>query len=270
MAGFAERIAFIGGGVMAEALVRALSDSGLATPDRIVASDLLAARREALTTLGVRAVADNREAVAGADLVILAVKPQVVPIVLDDIRGSLARGALVISIAPGVTLEQIEARLPAGVPVIRVMPNTAVQVGAGAAGIARGRKATAEHAERVLRLFNAAGLAVEVPEKLLDAVTGLSGSGPAYVCLIIEALADGGVKEGLPRDVALTLAAQTVLGAGKLILETGKHPAQWKDMVATPGGTTIAGLAALESGGLRGALIAAVEAATRRSRELSQ
>jgi len=270
MAGFAERIAFIGGGVMAVALIRALEENGLASPDRIVASDLLPARREALAALGARAVADNREAVDGADLVILAVKPQVVPIVLEDIRDSLAAGALVVSIAAGVTLEQIEARLPAGVPVVRVMPNTPVQVSAGAAGIARGRSATPEHAEQVLRLFNAAGRAVEVPERLLDAVTGLSGSGPAYVCLIIEALADGGVKEGLPRDVALTLAAQTVLGAAKLILETGHHPAQWKDMVATPGGTTIAGLAALESGGLRGTLIAAVEAATRRSRELSQ
>jgi pyrroline-5-carboxylate reductase len=270
MAGLAERIAFVGGGVMAEALIRALLASGLATPERIAASDLLAARREALAALGVRAVADNREAVTGADAVLLAVKPQVLPAVLDDIRDALSPGALVISIAPGITLEQIEARLPAGVPVVRVMPNTPVQVSAGAAGVARGRNASPEHAERVLRLFNAAGRAVEVPETLLDAVTGLSGSGPAYVCLIVEALADGGVKGGLPREVALTLAAQTVLGAAKLILETGEHPAQWKDRVATPGGTTIAGLAALESGGVRGALIAAVDAATRRARELSQ
>jgi pyrroline-5-carboxylate reductase len=270
MAGLTERIAFLGGGRMAEALIRALCDGGLTQPSQVVASDVLEARRTALAALGLRAVAANREAVAGAELVVLAVKPQDVATVLDDVRDAMPPGCLVVSIAAGVTIGAIEARLPEGTPVVRVMPNTPVQVGAGAAGVAGGRHATAEHVEKVLRIFNAAGRAVAVPEKLLDAVTGLSGSGPAYVCLIIEALADGGVKEGLPRDVALTLATQTVLGTAKLLQETGLHPAQWKDMVASPGGTTIAGLAALESGAVRGALIACVEAATRRSRELGE
>lgn len=269
MAGQSERIAVVGGGKMGEALVRALCASGLASPAQIAVTHPREARRAALAALGVRAVADNREAVAGADLVIIAVKPDLVPAVLAEISAALKPGSPVVSIAAGVTLEQIESRLPAGTPVVRVMPNTPVQVGAGAAGVARGRHATDAHVEQVVRIFNAAGRAVELPERLMDAVTGLSGSGPAYVCLVIEALADGGVKMGLPREVALTLAAQTVLGAAKLVLETGKHPAQWKDMVASPGGTTIAGLAQLERSAVRGALIDAVEAATHRARELS-
>jgi pyrroline-5-carboxylate reductase len=270
MAGLSQRIAFLGGGRMAEALIRALSDSGLAEPSQVAVSDVLEARRTALAALGLRAVAENREAVAGAGMVVLAVKPQDVPAVLDDVKDALAPGCLVVSIAAGVTIRAIETGLREKTPVVRVMPNTPVQVGAGAAAVAGGRHATAEHVEQVLRIFNAAGRAVAVPEKLLDAVTGLSGSGPAYICLIIEALADGGVKEGLPRDVALTLATQTVLGTAKLLQETGLHPAEWKDMVASPGGTTIAGLAALEIGAVRGALIACVEAATRRSQELGQ
>jgi pyrroline-5-carboxylate reductase len=269
MAGLTERIALIGGGKMGEALIRALCDNDLAAPEQIAASDPIEARRAALTPLGVRVAAANGEVVADADLVIVAVSPAVVPAVLEEIAPARKAGGLICSIAAGVTLEQIESRLPAGTPVIRVMPNTPVQVGAGAAGVARGRHATAAHAELVLRIFGAAGRAVEVPERLMDAVTGLSGSGPAYVCLMIEALADGGVKMGLPRDIALTLAAQTVYGTARLILETGKHPAQWKDMVASPGGTTIAGLAELERAAVRGALIDAVEAATRRARDLS-
>jgi pyrroline-5-carboxylate reductase len=269
MAGLSERITLIGGGKMGEALIRALCDSGLAQPSQIAACDPVEARRASLAALGVRALARNPEAVADADLVIVAVVPHVMPTVLTELAPALKAGSLVVSIAAGVPLSQIEPRLPEGTPVIRVMPNTPVQVGAGAAGIARGRHATPAHVERVLQIFNAAGRAVEVPERLMDAVTGLSGSGPAYVCLVVEALADGGVKMGLPRDVALMLAAQTVFGAAKLILETGKHPAQWKDMVASPGGTTIAGLAELERSAVRGALIDAVEAATDRARELS-
>jgi pyrroline-5-carboxylate reductase len=164
----------------------------------------------------------------------------------------------------------MEAELPAKTPAIRVMPNTPVQVGAGAAALCRGTHAAAAHADLVRQLFEAGGRCVEVTEAQMDAVTGLSGSGPAYVAVIIEALADGGVKMGLPRDVALTLAAQTVLGTGQLILETGDHPAVWKDRVSTPGGTTIAGLAALEEAGVRNGLIKAVEAATRRATELGR
>jgi pyrroline-5-carboxylate reductase len=175
----------------------------------------------------------------------------------------------VVSIAAGVPVFEIEAVLPHS-PVIRVMPNTPVQVGAGAVAFCRGTRATDEHAALVRQVFEAGGICVEVTEAQLDAVTGLSGSGPAYACLIIEALADGGVRMGLPRAVAQQLAAQTLLGTAKLVMESGEHPGVLKDRVATPGGTTIAGLAALEEAGVRSALIKAVEAASRRSAELGK
>jgi pyrroline-5-carboxylate reductase len=263
------RFAFIGGGVMAEALIRAVLAHGLATPEEVRAADPVAARRAALSALGVQATASNAEAAAGAEMVVVAVKPDLLPTVLQALSPSLDPSQLILSIAPGISLERLEALAPPGAPVVRVMPNTPAQVGAGAAAFCRGTRASDEHAARVGQFLGAAGRCVEVPEKLMDAVTGLSGSGPAFVCVVIEALADGGVKAGLPREVALTLAAQTVMGAGKLVLDSGDHPAVWKDRVATPGGTTIAGLAALEAGGLRSALIQAVEAAARRSRELS-
>lgn len=264
------RFAFIGGGRMAEALIRALVGSGIAGPAEIAAADPIEARRTALAALGVRAVDGNAEAAAGADLVVVAVHPGHVPEALEPLASVLTPQQLVVSIAAGVPLRKLEAHVPAGVPVIRVMPNTPAQVGAGAAAFCRGAHATDEHAAQVSRFLGAAGRCVELPEALLDAVTGLSGSGPAFVCVVIEALADGGVKAGLPRDVALLLAAQTVMGTGQLVLESGDHPAVWKDRVASPGGTTIAGLAALEAGGLRSALIEAVGAATRRSRRLSK
>lgn len=265
-----QKIAFLGGGVMAHAILRSLLNQGLAAPVQVTVSDPLEALRESAEALGVRAVASNSEAVRGAGLVLLAVKPGVVPAVLREIAGELTPEQLVVSIAAGVTSPQIEELLPAGQPVVRVMPNTPVQVGAGAAALCRGAHATREHADLVRQVFESGGRCVEVTEAQLDAVTGLSGSGPAYVCLVIEALADGGVRMGLPRDVALTLAAQTVLGGAQLVLETGLHPAVLKDRVATPGGTTIAGLAALEEAGVRSGLIKAVEAATRRSAELGK
>lgn len=264
------RFAFIGGGVMAEALIRAVLARSLAAPEEIAVADPVEARRAALSELGVRAVAANAEAIPGAELVVIASKPSVVPAALQPLTDVLTPQQLVVSIAAGVPLRTLESLVPAGVPVVRVMPNTPAQVGAGAAAFCRGTHATEAHATLVTRFLGAAGVCVEVPESLMDAVTGLSGSGPAFVCLVIEALADGGVQMGLPRPVALTLAAQTVMGAGQLILQSEEHPAIWKDRVATPGGTTIAGLAALEAGGLRSALINAVGAATRRSRELSE
>ena len=265
-----QRLAFLGGGVMANAILRSLLHANLVAPDQVSVSEIVPERRETLAGLGVRAVPTNTEAAAGADVVILAVKPYVVPEVLRELRASLRPTQLVVSIAAGVTVAHMEAELPAKTPAIRVMPNTPVQVGAGAAALCRGTHATSEHAELVRQLFEAGGRCVEVTEAQMDAVTGLSGSGPAYVAVIIEALADGGVRMGLPRDVALTLAAQTVLGTGQLILETGDHPAVWKDRVSTPGGTTIAGLAALEEAGVRSGLIKAVEAATRRANELGK
>jgi pyrroline-5-carboxylate reductase len=254
---------------MGEGLIRALLRSGLCLPEQITASDVVPARREALAALGLRAVAGNREAAEGAEIILVAVKPTVVPAALAEARPAIGPRQLVISIAGGVTTETIEACLEPGVPVVRVMPNIAVQIGAGAAAIAGGAAAREEHLALVEQIFTAAGRCVRVPEPLMDAVTGLSGSGPGYVCLLIEGLADGGVKMGLPRDVALTLAAQTLLGAAQLVLESGEHPGVWKDRVATPGGTTICGLAALEARGVRGALIEAVAAATRRSQEFS-
>lgn len=253
---------------MATAILRSLLDGGLVTPGQVSVSEPLEARRAELSALGVRASASGTEAARDADLLLLAVKPAVVPAALAEVSPLLSPSRLVVSIAAGVTLAQLESLVPDGVPMIRVMPNTPIQVGAGAAALCRGTHATPAHAALVRQLFEAGGRCVEVTDAQMDAVTGLSGSGPAYVCLVIEALADGGVRVGLPRDVALTLAAQTVLGTAKLVLETGEHPAVWKDRVATPGGTTIAGLAALEKAGVRSGLIRAVEAATLRAREL--
>jgi pyrroline-5-carboxylate reductase len=264
-----QRFAFIGGGVMASAILHSLLDAGLAAPDQIIVSDPSDACRAAAERAGARAVTSNLDAVRGADVVVLAVKPAVVPQVLREIAQVLSADQLVVSIAAGVTLEHMEAVLGES-PIIRVMPNTPVQVGAGAVAFCRGKRAADAHAALVQRVFEASGVCVEVTDAQMDAVTGLSGSGPAYVCLIIEGLADGGVRMGLPRPVALKLAAQTLLGAAKLVLETGEHPGVWKDRVATPGGTTIAGLAALEEAGVRAGLIKAVEAATRRGAELGK
>lgn len=262
------RYGFIGGGVMAEAILRGLLQAGLTTPESVLVSEPVAARREALAALGVQALDDNRALSEGADVVILAVKPGVVA----DAVGTARLGAdhLLVSIAAGVPLAAIETLAGLDVPVVRVMPNVLASVGAGAAAISGGANATEAHLAVAEEIFATVGRVVRVPEAQLDAVTGLSGSGPAYVMLIIEALADGGVQMGLPRETALTLATQTVLGSAKLLAERGDHPGVWKDRVATPGGTTIYGLAELESSGVRGALMRAVAAATRRAQELSE
>jgi pyrroline-5-carboxylate reductase len=218
----------------------------------------------------VKAVATNAEVVQACDTLVLAVKPQVMAAVLAEVKPHIAARHVVVSIAAGVTLKTLADGLGDKTRLVRVMPNTPCLVGASAAGFAPGSTATPEDVVLVGRLFGAVGKAFAVPEPLLDAVTGLSGSGPAFVYVMIEALADGGVRVGLPRDVAQALAAQTVLGAAKMVLETGQHPAALKDAVASPGGTTIAGLHALERAGLRAALMDAVEAATRRSLELGR
>jgi pyrroline-5-carboxylate reductase len=208
--------------------------------------------------------------VAASDLLVLAVKPQAMESVLEEISGKVTpQQHLVISIAAGVPLSRIAAELGGHQHrLVRVMPNTPCLVGASASAYAAGPSATADDIRLVDRLFNSVGKAIAVPEKLLDAVTGLSGSGPAYVFVMLEALSDGGVRMGLPRDVANVLAAQTMYGAAKMLLETGLHPGALKDMVTSPGGTTIAGLHALEKGGARAALMDAVQAATQRSAEL--
>ena len=265
------RIGFLGAGQMASALAVGWQRAGLLDPARSLAADPYPFVREKFTqTTGMKAVASNREVVDGCDVLILAVKPQVMPSVLAELRPALSTRHLVISIAAGVTLHTLSAALGSATRLIRVMPNTPCLVGASASGYAAGGIATADDAELVGKLFGAVGKAFPLPEHLLDAVTGLSGSGPAFIYVLIEALADGGVKMGLPREVAQSLAAQTAFGAAKMVLETDLHPAALKDAVASPGGTTIAGLHALETGGFRAALIDAVEAATRRSQELGK
>ena len=266
-------LAVLGAGMMGGALARGLVRAGAMPPGGIRLFDTHAAKSEALAAdLGPGALAAHtaQAAVAGADLVLLAVKPPMIADVLREIAASLTPAHLVISIAAGVRLEKMEALLTGAVPVIRTMPNTPCLIGQGATALSPGTHATAEHLRLAESLFGSVGLSVEVPERLLDAVTGLSGSGPAYVYLMIEALADGGVKEGLTRDTARLLAAQTVLGAAQMVLSSDEHPAQLKDNVTTPGGTTIAALTVLERAGLRTALIDAVGASAERSRELSK
>ena len=265
------RVGFIGAGKMATALARGLVAAGFTTVEQIVASDVIpAARQHFFDETGARAVESNDEVVLASQILILAVKPQQMSGVLAELKSRILAQQLVISIAAGVPLKVLVAGLGEQTRLVRVMPNTPCLVGESASGFAIGGAATSQDAELVEQLLSAVGVAVAVDEKLLDAVTGLSGSGPAYVYQIIEALSDGGVRVGLPRDVATKLAAQTVLGAAKMVLETGQHPGVLKDAVASPGGTTIAGLHALERGGLRAALINAVEAATNRSQELGR
>jgi pyrroline-5-carboxylate reductase len=245
--------------------------AGVAAPDEIMSSDPLDAARAALAAeTGAATSSSNLEVVERSDVLVLAVKPQSMRQVLVEIQSALLPRHLVVSIAAGIPLGSLSEELGARTRTVRVMPNTPALIGDGAAAYCLGPTAAADDEETVRACLGSVGRAYRVPESLLDAVTGLSGSGPAFVYVMIEALSDGGVRMGLPRDVATALAAQTVLGAARMVLETGLHPGVLKDQVASPGGTTIAGLQALERGGLRAALIDAVEAATRRSVELAE
>ncbi len=265
-----KKIAFIGGGNMAEALIKGLIAAGTMKPDQIVVADVSADRLAHLhKTYGV-AQKGNVDAAREADILVLCVKPQVIERVLAEIAPAVDGRKLVISIAAGMVIAKIERALKEGSHVVRVMPNTPALVLAGAAALAGGKNATSDDLALTQGIFNSVGRAVIVEEKLMDAVTGLSGSGPAYVFTIIEALSDAGVKVGLPRQLALELAAQTVYGAAKMVLETKEHPGKLRDLVTSPGGTTIEGLHALEKGKLRATLMNAVEAATARSRELGK
>jgi pyrroline-5-carboxylate reductase len=266
-----QTIAFIGAGNMAEALVKGLLRAGVAAPQEIICTDRRPERGPELgQKYGVRFTQANLAAVKEAGIVVLSVKPQVMDKVLDEIGAALDASKLVISIAAGIPILAIERKVGHGVRVIRTMPNTPALVGAGATALSPGEHATEADLTQAKALFDAIGMTVVVDEPLLDAVTGLSGSGPAYIFLIIEALADGGVKAGLARAQAQDLAAQTVFGSAKLLIETGEHPGRLKDQVTSPGGTAIAGLHTLEAGGLRTTLMNAVEAATNRSRELGK
>jgi len=265
-----KKIAIIGAGQMAEALLGGFLASRSADPAALFATDSSPERRDVIKRrFGIRVGPDNAEAVSWAEVVVLAVKPQVLDTVLGGIAARLA-GRLVVSIAAGVSIRRIAERLPHGTRIVRVMPNAPALVREGMSALAIGPGVTEEDASLVRALFEAVGRVVTVEERLMDAVTGLSGSGPAYVFMAIEALADGGVKMGLSRTVAELLAAQTVLGAARMMLETGEHPARLKDRVASPGGTTIAGIHQLEQGGFRANLIAAVEAATKKSEEMGR
>ena len=265
------KIAILGAGNMGEALLAGLLAEGMATPADLWATDVNAERLTALKNrYGIRTGADNREAASWATVVVLAVKPQTMHDILTELKDRLPLEALIISVATGIPLARIAAPLGGSRKLVRVMTNTPVLVRAGASALAISPSVSAQDRALAIRLFEAVGKVVLVEEHLMDAVTGLSGSGPAYVFQMIEALADGGVKMGLSRDTALLLAAQTVFGAAKLQIETNDHPARLKDKVASPGGTTIAGLHALETGGVRAAYIAAVEAATQRAEELGK
>jgi pyrroline-5-carboxylate reductase len=266
-----KKVGFIGAGNMGEALIKGLTRAGVVPPDMIWASDV---RRERLRELdrqyGIRLAADNVDLVRQVDVVILAVKPQIIGPVLREIAPALTPRQLLISLAAGVSTATIRGHLGRAVRLIRVMPNTPALVLEGVTAIARADGLESEDLEVASEIFSAVGRVVVLEEDLMDAVTGLSGSGPAYIALVIESLADGGVKMGLDRVTAMTLATQTVLGSAKLLLETGLHPGALKDMVSSPGGTSIAGIAALEEGGVRTTFIKAVERATQRSRELGR
>jgi pyrroline-5-carboxylate reductase len=263
-------IGFIGGGNMAEAMIRGLLRGNDFSPEQVSVSGPREERMAGLRErYGIHATTDNTLP-AAAQIVVLSVKPQILKRVLQEVGPLISPDALVISIAAGVPVSAIQSRLAAGTRVVRAMPNTPALVDAGATAIAGGEHARASDLEDAKKIFDAVGLTVILEESQMDAVTGLSGSGPAYVFLILEALSDAGVKVGLSRRTAQLLAAQTVLGSAKLLLETNEHPGMLKDMVTSPGGTAITGLHTLEHGGVRTTLMNAVEAATRRSRELGQ
>jgi pyrroline-5-carboxylate reductase len=266
-----KRLVLIGGGNMGEAILKGLLAAQLIKAEQITVTDIIEARLAYLReTYGVKALPENTKAVAQADLIIFAVKPQDIVPTLQGIAPVVGDHMVLISIAAGVPTTKIESAFSKPVRVVRVMPNTPALVLAGAAGLCAGSHATPADLDVARVLFDALGRTVVVSEPLMDAVTGLSGSGPAYIFVMIEALADGGVKMGLTREAALTLAAQTVYGAAKLLLETGLHPGELKDRVTSPAGTTIAGLHALEAQAFRAAVIDAVERATLRSRELGR
>jgi pyrroline-5-carboxylate reductase len=266
-----KKVGFLGAGNMGEAMIRGLLKAGAVPAEDIFATDVRLDRLQQLGKLyGIHTLSDNSLLVKRVDVVILAVKPQIIHAVLKEVAPAVTPKKLVISVAAGVPTEALRADLPRGVRLIRVMPNAPALVLEGVTAVAKADGLQKGDLETAEEIFGAVGKAVVLDEEALDAVTGLSGSGPAYVALMIEALTDGGVKVGLDRLTAMTLAAQTVLGSAKLLIETGAHPGQLKDMVTSPGGTAIAGIAALEEGGVRRTLISAVERATLRSRELGR
>ena len=266
-----QTIAFVGAGNMAGALIRGLIGTATVPADQIIAADPDEARLSLLESeLGIRVTRDNGEAVREATVVVLAIKPQVFAQVLPSIATAMGSETLLVSIAAGISTRMLEGAVPPGSRVIRTMPNTPALVGAGATAIAAGSHASDADLEIAETLFRSVGISVRVPEAQIDAVTGLSGSGPAYVFAMIEALRDAGVREGLPEEIALRLASQTVFGAARLLLDEGEAPEVLRERVTSPGGTTRAGLDALAQAGFTDAIVGAVRAATRRSVELGK
>ena len=266
-----QSIGFIGGGNMGEALIRGLLSTGLFPAERITVYDVSASRIAYLAKeYGIGTSRNVSELAASSGILLLAVKPQTMSAVLNELRSHVAHGPLVISIAAGIPLAMLQGALPEGTAVVRVMPNTPALVLKGASALSRGKNVSVEQMEMSLALFRAVGKAVETEEKWMDTVTGLSGSGPAFVLLMIEALIDSGVLMGLPRHLSRELAVQTVLGTALMVDQTGKHPGELKDMITSPGGTTIYGLKVLEAKSVRGAFMEAVEAASKRSEELGK
>jgi pyrroline-5-carboxylate reductase len=266
-----QRVGVVGTGNMGEALVKGLLHGHVCRPEQIICSDVRPEKQKAMqATYGVKTTSSNPEVAKESDIVILGVKPQILKSVVEEIAGSLNLSKLMISIAAGVSLDAIEFCAKKDLKLIRVMPNICVSVRQGVSAISGGRHIAHEDLMIAKTIFDSVGKSIFVEENLLDAVTGLSGSGPAYIFLIIDALADAGVKVGLSRVDALVLASQTVLGAAQMLIETGEHPGKLKDSVTSPGGTAIAGLHALEEGGLRTTLINAVEVATQRSKALGE
>jgi pyrroline-5-carboxylate reductase len=262
-------IGFIGAGNMAEALIAGLLHAKRLAPDRLLASDIDESRLTWLQhTYRIRTDGSNAATAREADILVLAVEPQILDVVLAEIAGSVRADTLVVSVAAGYPIDRVSRTLPGVRAIVRSMPNTPSLVRQGVTAVTYDDRLSTRDADTARSLFESIGLVIRVEERWLDAVTGLSGSGPAYVYVMIEALADGGVKMGLPRETAQLLAAQTVSGAARLVLDSHQHPGVLKDRAASPGGTSIAGLHELERGGLRAALISAVEAAAHRSQEL--
>jgi pyrroline-5-carboxylate reductase len=265
------KLGIVGAGKVGEALAVGVANRGLvAREDMILSVHSEAHRAEVEARTGIRTVLDNKEVARFADAIVVSVKPKSMSDVIAEIAGLLGQGKLLISTAAGVSLDLLEAAAPAGLPVIRTMPNMAVGIGEGMTVLSPGAHVGKEDLGWATELFRSVGRALVLEEQYMDAVTGLSGSGPAYVYVIIESLADGGLKLGLPRDVATELAAQTVLGAARNVLLTGEHPAKLKDQVSTPAGATMAGILELEAGGLRLTLINAVVKAAERAAQLLQ
>ena len=265
------KIGFIGAGKMGSALMQGIIKAGIVKPENLGASDVYEPFLNELNSqLGINVSTDNAVIAQASDILVLAGKPQILGSVLEDLKPYINADKLIISIAAGVPLATYENALPEGTRVVRVMPNIAATVSEAASGISPGKNATSEDLKTALEIFSAVGTAVQVPESLMDAVTGLSGSGPAFIFPVIEAMADGAVLEGMDRKSALTLAAQTVLGAAKMALETGLHPGELKDMVTSPAGTTIQGVRILEEAGIRAAFMNAVIKASERSKELGK